>query len=742
MLALDPEDGRSSTPDGRISTPGDPRQGLLKDRIKQDLLELSKPIYVELMGKIKTFLRDAIFSDPDMWPSLKTSLCPAVDQFLDDLDHEIGRNLQDAFLQRSFHRDEQLHNKYAILKPLYSFRAFVLYHYLPFDKMLFGRLNDPYFLLMYLVTCVPIHGVRIVFFSVVLLMLVLPGPPDEYQLINFVLLCKGMQFISSGICQLGKGAILYFFCYIAYRDHLHPEHLITCIDNHGPGAHDGMGMAMDYLGSIILVWVAFGLLSWSEKHAADRRGAFEDEAEERKKNDQAGGRFRALLRYDRMCFVASVVLLFLLVLPQIVHMVLENGLRAIADLKGDPQFNAKMFWCCVLYSLLSLPFFPFMISGLQEVMTHCYATGFNRHGACVAYEGATVEKVAEPKKKNYIARKETFLYSGVARVWKILNSGAEYRNETSALNYKAGDLFRGIYNEYYVKKRKRTGSAEHNRESFSNMEGIKEQVEEEEEEDEDKEDYGETLIFNIASASIPADKMQEDYKGSAAFVVEVTAGQGLDGETALASFEDTVQALTSSVESSSRWYVVRRFPDFESLAERLGPRCKKFPNAPFPARVLIGTVKGSQLEQRRSQLEIWLTKVLEDPRCHQERWNKQMTNFLSESMWHETDLFKIRRQSGDFVNLPQQFGEEIMSGPLERAKPLTKQRQAHIQNTVGKGKEFRGASSDGHYKFGDYSRGLVATLQAATSTASCMKPPARGETTHFEEDSTHSTTEI
>merc|ERR1712039_1066366 len=58
----------------------------------------------------------------------------------------------------------------------------------------------------------------------------------------------------------------------------------------------------------------------------------------------------------------------------------------LAWIVSSPQFKEDLFWCKVLYGLLSLPFFPFMIPVFLQVLTHCEFTGYNESGACVAFD--------------------------------------------------------------------------------------------------------------------------------------------------------------------------------------------------------------------------------------------------------------------------------------------------------------------------------------------------------------------
>merc|ERR1719401_3383779 len=106
---------------------------------------------------------------------------------------------------------------------------------------------------MTLTTFLPVFGIRVFFFSGILLCLLVPGPPDEYQLINFILIFKGTQFFTTGVGLGFFGAMEYYGCYL-----FAPLDLRACIDEHGPGATDWLSsLLMDYLGSITLVWIAF-----------------------------------------------------------------------------------------------------------------------------------------------------------------------------------------------------------------------------------------------------------------------------------------------------------------------------------------------------------------------------------------------------------------------------------------------------------------------------------------------------
>lgn len=112
-----------------------------------------------------------------------------------------------------------------------AIRASVLYHYLPYDRSIFGQLKDPMFWALTVISLVPMYGIRVTFFAFVLVLLISEPPPDEYQLVNYILGFKGSQFIANGMIQSLVAAIRYYMC-------VHPGGTHTC-DTDGGECHGG-----------------------------------------------------------------------------------------------------------------------------------------------------------------------------------------------------------------------------------------------------------------------------------------------------------------------------------------------------------------------------------------------------------------------------------------------------------------------------------------------------------------------
>jgi len=383
-----------------VKPAGESEQGLLSDwwqerkqRAMQSLVHSSAPVLKKTLGDLGAVIIENATVDPDMFECVRPIIRTIVTNLWEDVEMEIESGLKLAVYQKpegqgmtqsnQFRHDPEL-ARGRLRRLGLKIRAFVLHHYLPFNRSIFGRLRDPVYLLMTFTTMLPIFGIRVFFFMGILVMLLFPGPPDEFQLINFILIFKGTQFFTTGVILGFLGAMEYYACYLFGGTSLR-----DCIDSHGPGASDYLSsLLFDYAGSMCLVWIAFLFLPMSraawhtqqclqgkrreivtEVYCCCLRGAV-----------GRGGKMRGLLRYDFWCFVFS----FVVFLP--VYFASDN--HVMSEAAYDTKLaHAKqtIFWCRILYSLLSLPFVVFVIPGVGKVLTHSATTGYDRSGACVEF---------------------------------------------------------------------------------------------------------------------------------------------------------------------------------------------------------------------------------------------------------------------------------------------------------------------------------------------------------------------
>lgn len=85
-------------------------------------------------------------------------------------------------------------------------RAKLLYSYLPFDISIFGQIKSPFFLLLTVISITPMFGIRVAFFTLILLLIIAGRPPDEYQMVTFILTFKGWLGASATFWDFDIGA--------------------------------------------------------------------------------------------------------------------------------------------------------------------------------------------------------------------------------------------------------------------------------------------------------------------------------------------------------------------------------------------------------------------------------------------------------------------------------------------------------------------------------------------------------
>jgi len=373
---------------------------------KEQLLQVSAPMRKRMLENIGTFVKDAAMRDPDMWHWVRPVVKSAVAGIWDDIEVEIESNIEVAltdqrsevdlhaascsspgprFRQRSLNRWGAWYLR---------MRAYILFHYLPYNKTFFGKLKDPVYDVLVAMTVLPLFGVRFFFFSVLLFMLVIPGPADEYQLVNYILHFKGTMFFTSGVIMLFIGAMEYNRCYMFFAGDIR-----SCIENSGPGANEWLcTLVLDYLGSITLVWVAWLALPYTRKfpsHVERMRGWTKRE-EARSPYCcclegvvSRGGRLAGLLSYDVICFVLSFTLMASFCWASTDSSDWDFGASALETRWRHAK--AVVYWCQVLYALFSLPFALFVVPVFSWLLTHSTFTGFNQSGACVEFAFPVIE---------------------------------------------------------------------------------------------------------------------------------------------------------------------------------------------------------------------------------------------------------------------------------------------------------------------------------------------------------------
>jgi len=299
-----------------------------------------------------------------------------------------------------------------------SIRAWVLHHLLPFNKSVVGKVKDPVYLALSLVSLIPFVGIRLCFFFFLLLLHITGCPADTYQMINFILTFKGTQFQSGGIILLVYAFVRYCMC-------IKPGIPESCSTD-GPGMEIPTWLHMvDLLGSGIFCWPVLLMLSGTRSH----RGPCYDRDDEidnvddllplgdtsptsalRDDKMKATGCFRTagsrrifkLLCLDAIGWIICVcywVWLAFLDLSSIVStrgFPLTEGFHGITwamvlEYADTPQGRYHFFRARLSYNLMSAPFMFLMIPTLSMLVSLTRETGYNRNGYCVPFAWRPVQ---------------------------------------------------------------------------------------------------------------------------------------------------------------------------------------------------------------------------------------------------------------------------------------------------------------------------------------------------------------
>mmetsp|Transcript_35963 Transcript_35963/g.84244 ORF Transcript_35963/g.84244 Transcript_35963/m.84244 type:complete len:992 (-) Transcript_35963:58-3033(-) len=640
---------------------------------RAEFLDVTKDIRKVALQKAGAAIKASLLADPDMWDSVRKLSEAWMDQFYLDVENEVERNLEIALLyQKECEIAEGPQSSNPLLTIWYAVRRWVLRNYLPHDRSIFGKLNNVNYLAMYLLTAIPIHGLRVAFFSVLLMAIVFPfgKGPDEFQLVNYILLFKGMQFLTGGLMMLMLGATEYFMCYSFAKDEL-----LQCIDRYGPGSLSVSGQSIDYAGSVLLCWVAFALLAKSTKPESPLASKQETKKEAEQKTSEAGGRLRHLLIYDMKALLTSLCLLIVMTLCTCGDYIWgdERG----ADIVLEPQFRANFFWACVVYSVLMLPFFFFMVPGLQTLLIHCDATGYNDNGACVLWE-LRKEKTTQGQADGADTGNETIDYylGWASSAIKTVQKGANKRGGELSVSHIGGDFMRGLFtssssadhqvvpaeptapstaaeshfSETLRKGREaRGGDADGGYEFGDFTRGIVQRMQAQqgnntyswwEKQVAAESGAGEaetTLIYTDGappeSVLTLAPPLRVDRVVLDPQLITMTQESAYSKRKVYYDIQvfpaalgyDEMDAELGISRPLEPWHVMRRYTEFHALCAKM-QSLPQYRDAPFPPRIHLSNFE-DKVAFRREALEKWLNKVVEDEANHP-TWSSLLRDFL------------------------------------------------------------------------------------------------------------------
>eukprot|EP01064_Diplonema_japonicum_P030756 TRINITY_DN5309_c0_g3_i1.p1 TRINITY_DN5309_c0_g3~~TRINITY_DN5309_c0_g3_i1.p1 ORF type:complete len:505 (+),score=107.81 TRINITY_DN5309_c0_g3_i1:33-1547(+) len=273
----------------------------------------------------------------------------------------------------------------------------------PYDKTVWQSFRDPVFVVFKLLSLVPVPGLLQVLWFFVFLII---DKEDEFQLLQYILSFKSMQFITMGVIKVIIGSALFFSCITK----LPPN----CDAVWGSSRPEAIGLIL-LMCHMVVVWIAFYLLKGSKKkgsyHALlkadhERRGfkAMEEgvymasttEARMNRRKTESeypylGHRTMKWLLYDMVVFLLCLVLGLVSMFGHANSKARITSSDREGGIISNWRFTATLYWLQTLYGLFAFPFFVFSIPVLKTVFTHAKPTAYKQNGKCVPYIGTTEE---------------------------------------------------------------------------------------------------------------------------------------------------------------------------------------------------------------------------------------------------------------------------------------------------------------------------------------------------------------
>lgn len=331
---------------------GQRKQREMKDNLQKFIKRKINDAISKRLDKMPAFIKKQL-SDPDMFECVATGQDYLIDELWKDAKEEI---MWEVGMKLDAAKD---HDAPHSAQGPDCFRAFWRYHLFPYDRTIWGKLRDPVFILFKLATMIPIMGVAPLAY---LFIFIIIDKTDEFQLINFILAFKGMQFITLGVVRVFVGFFVFYGCTIGDDE----EH--SC-DTSGPGTGaDFLGTSVGLVICVVLCWVAFLLLPYSKEKG---RGMHQGTLHTLNDGSRAapGGRIRPLLWWD-LCsafFCIGIV----------------GALYAAFGHDETWRLRINMFWAQVIYGIFAFPFFIYTLPLLNILMTHARPTAYDPQGRSV-----------------------------------------------------------------------------------------------------------------------------------------------------------------------------------------------------------------------------------------------------------------------------------------------------------------------------------------------------------------------
>jgi len=383
------------------------------EQFKEEKLQMLKEFEEEkrrfilgyIQGKLEGFfdhgmniaaekLKESI-KDPYM-PGFVQNWC---DDLVDGIWPDVKMELKDEIL-KGFGSKVPIHHN---VDPSCCLLAFFRYQLLPYDRGFWRQLRNPWWWLFTLLSLVPKYGVVQIVYALQFIMI---DKSDEFQLFQFIVQFKALQFLTVGIVGSLVGSVQYYICVSASPP--------NC-DEWGP--KESFWTMLLFCLQVVIIFVAFLLMNCSEKKGGfyyqleqesraklaqkAQRGERMNVLNELSRNDiemKEGDRLMHAMHYksetamledsrwrmfkymiyDLFIFLICVGLVLWMVFGNLLSTdatVTKNGSGGLTD--SNWKFVMGLFWIKIFYGFMSFPFVLLKLPLLSTLISHARPTGYN-----------------------------------------------------------------------------------------------------------------------------------------------------------------------------------------------------------------------------------------------------------------------------------------------------------------------------------------------------------------------------
>jgi hypothetical protein len=373
----------------------------VRNQVREVVVKHAKTVTDKVFNALLPVVKEGA-KDPDM-PVF-------VQSFLDDTIDAVWPDVKDEALETLFAATgvfDTHHGEPPMCYP-YNLVAFLRYVMQPYDKSVWKKMKHPVWWLILLIALVPRYAIGQMWYMLIFLII---DRNDEFQLVQYIMGFKAIQFLNLGIVSSLVGSAQYYICIVqtdAPCDTIAPvERPYTLLV---------------FIAQILLTYIAFAMIQCSIKkggvtYQAKQTGklsvrqqceteqgrlsywtnAWDSERSESirqlvEENDHSNQRTRSrllhLMIYD---FVTFLICGGLLAWGMFGNLLSSDA--NISKSKGDSfrDVNWKtgmlLYWVKTLYGILSLPFFLLNLPVISSVLVHVRPTAYNPWGVTVPLLG-------------------------------------------------------------------------------------------------------------------------------------------------------------------------------------------------------------------------------------------------------------------------------------------------------------------------------------------------------------------